>query len=234
MWIKICGLTEPSQARAIAALRPDAIGLNFYPKSPRFVSISAARQIADAVGSQIERIGVFVDPTSDELRRIVAECGLSGVQIHSSDEQHSVAEMALDAGPVTRRVCGFQVGPAGLVHLKSYIKERKPGEWIADACLADALVQGMLGGTGKIAPWEILRDDYRRDEWPPLILAGGLRAENVANGIATVRPWGVDVASGVESSPGIKDLERVARFILEARRAFAALERCRPSPVAEH
>jgi phosphoribosylanthranilate isomerase len=233
MWIKICGLTEPSQARAIAALRPDAIGLNFYSKSPRFVSISAARKIADAVGPQVERIGVFVEPSSEELRRTVADCGLSGVQIHSADEQHALAEMAVDAGPVTRKICGFQVGAAGLSHLKGYLKDRPLGKRIADACLADALVQGMLGGTGKTAPWEVLRDDYERGEWPPLILAGGLRPENVAEGIATVRPWGVDVASGVESSPGIKDLERVARFILEARRAFELLERGQPSPVAE-
>jgi phosphoribosylanthranilate isomerase len=233
MWIKICGLTEPSQARAIAALRPDAIGLNFYPQSPRFVSLSAARQIADLVGAQIERIGVFVEPSSEELRRIVAECGLSGVQIHSADEQHALSNMSVDAGPATRKICGFQVGAAGLSHLRGYFSGRQPGECLADACLADALVQGMLGGTGKTAPWDVLRDEYRRGEWPPLILAGGLRPENVADAIATVRPWGVDVASGVESSPGIKDLERVARFILEARRAFTALEQGRPTSVAE-
>jgi phosphoribosylanthranilate isomerase len=232
MWIKICGLTDPRQACAIAALRPDAIGLNFYPKSPRFVSISAARQISDAVGRQIERIGVFVEPSSEDLRKVIAECDLSGVQIHSADEQHALAEMTLDAGPATRRICGFQVGAPGLSHLRNFLKDHQPGEWIADACLADALVQGMFGGTGKIAPWQLLRDEYQRDEWPPLILAGGLRPENVAEGIATVRPWGVDVASGVESSPGIKDLELVARFILEARRAFAELEHGRPSPVA--
>jgi len=232
MWIKICGLTDPGQARAIATLRPDAVGLNFYPKSPRFVSMSAARNISDAIGPQIERIGVFVEPSFEELRGTVAECGLSGVQIHSADEQHALAEMGLAPGRVTRRICGFQVGAAGLSHLKNYVKQHKLGEWGADACLADAMVQGMFGGTGKIAPWQLLGDEYQRDEWPPLILAGGLRPENVAEGIATVRPWGVDVASGVESSPGIKDLERVARFILEARRAFAELERGRPSPVA--
>ncbi|HEV3299444.1 MAG TPA: phosphoribosylanthranilate isomerase [Planctomycetaceae bacterium] len=232
MWIKICGLTDPKQARALATLRPDAIGLNFYAKSPRFVSTSAARKISDAVGPQVERIGVFVEPSSEELRRTVVECGLSGVQVHSADEQHALADMRLDAGAVTRRICGFQVGAPGLSHVRDYLKDHPANEWMADACLADALVQGMFGGTGKIAPWQVLRDDYRRDEWPPLILAGGLRPENVAEGIATVRPWGVDVASGVESSPGIKDLERVARFILEARRAFAELERGRPSPVA--
>ena len=85
---------------------------------------------------------------------------------------------------------------------------------------------------GQTAPWQVLRDEYRRDAWPPLILAGGLRPENVAEGIAAVQPWGVDVASGTESSPGIKDLERVARFILAARRAFTELERGRTGPVA--
>src|SRR5579862_2554487 len=132
MWIKICGLTEPAQARAIAALRPDAIGLNFYSKSPRFVSRSAARQIAESVGLQIERIGVFVEPSAEELRSTVVECRLSGVQIHSADEQHALAEMLLDAGPNVRRICGFQVGAEGLEHLKNHLKEHKPGGWIAD------------------------------------------------------------------------------------------------------
>jgi phosphoribosylanthranilate isomerase len=232
MWIKICGLTEPSQARAIAALRPDAIGLNFYPQSPRFVSFSAARQISDAVGPQIERIGVFVEPSSEELRQAVVKCGLSGVQIHSKDDQHPLGELAMTDGLVKRRICGFRVGASGLVPLAAYLNQGKRAELIADAFLADACVEGVYGGTGKLAPWQVLRDEYPRDRWPPLILAGGLRPHNVADGIATVQPWGVDVASGVESSPGIKDLERVARFILEARRAFAESERGRPTPVA--
>jgi phosphoribosylanthranilate isomerase len=90
----------------------------------------------------------------------------------------------------------------------------------------------MYGGTGKTPPWQVLRDEYQHDAWPPLILAGGLRPENVAEGIAVVQPWGVDVASGIESAPGIKDLERVARFISAARKAFRELERGRSSPVA--
>jgi phosphoribosylanthranilate isomerase len=228
MWIKICGLTDPNQARSIAALRPDAIGLNFYSQSPRFVSVAAARKIADAVGPQIERIGVFVEPSDEELRRTVADCNLSGVQIHAADEQGNIADISYDAGTsVTRWICGLQVGEPGLAHLKKYFESRGPSDRSPDACLTDALVPGMHGGTGRTAPWHLLRDEYCRDEWPPLILAGGLRPENVAEAIATVRPWGVDVASGIESSPGIKDLARVAQFVLEARRAFAKLEPAR-------
>jgi phosphoribosylanthranilate isomerase len=231
MWIKICGLTDPSRARAIAALRPDAIGLNFYPQSPRFVSLTAAREIADAVGPQVERIGIFVEPSAEELARAIAECNLSGVQIHSADEQGKIATISLDARAVTRRICGFQVGSSGLAHVKAYFESRDPRERRPDACLADAMVPGMRGGTGQTAPWHLLREEYRYNEWPPLILAGGLRPENVADAIAAVRPWGVDVASGVESSPGVKDVPRVAQFILEARRAFAALKR-QSNPVA--
>jgi phosphoribosylanthranilate isomerase len=232
MWIKICGLTDPSRARTIAALRPDAIGLNFYAKSPRFVTRTVARQIAEGVGRQIERIGVFVDPSAEELRETVLECGLSGVQIHFTDPQRELSEIACDAGTVTRRICGFRVGPNGLSELTTFWKDRPAAGQPADAYLADAFVEGLYGGTGQTAPWHVLRDEYRHDEWPPLILAGGLRPENVAEAIATVRPWGVDVASGVESSPGVKDIERVARFILEARRAFAELKAGRPNPVA--
>ncbi|MFG0334846.1 MAG: phosphoribosylanthranilate isomerase, partial [Maioricimonas sp. JB049] len=85
------------------------------------------------------------------------------------------------------------------------------------ACLVDAAVQGAWGGTGERAPWNLLRDEWSRDEWPPLVLAGGLRPQNVAEAVRTVRPWGVDVASGVESAPAIKDLEDVRRFVENAR-----------------
>jgi phosphoribosylanthranilate isomerase len=231
MWIKICGLTDPSRARTIAALRPDAIGLNFYPKSPRFVARMAARQIADAVGPKVERIGVFVDPSAEELRETVLECGLSGVQIHFTDPRREFSEIACSVGPVTRRICGFRLGPNGLADLATFLKDRPVTGQLGDAYLADACVKGMYGGTGQTVPWHVLRNEYRHGEWPPLILAGGLGPENVAEAIAIVRPWGVDVASGVESSPGVKDVERVARFILEARRAFAELETGRPSPV---
>jgi phosphoribosylanthranilate isomerase len=232
MWIKICGLNDPNQARAIAALRPDAIGLNFYPQSPRFVSAATARQIADAAGPQIERIGIFVEPSAETLRRAVLECGLSGVQIHAADERQSLTEDAFDAGRPIRRFRAFQIGPAGLSPLARYFAEREEDEPQVDACLIDAHVPGVYGGTGKTAPWQLLRDEYRREEWPPLILAGGLNADNVAEAIATVRPWGVDVAGGVESSPGVKDVARIARFILEARRAFAELQRGHSSPVS--
>ena len=104
--------------------------------------------------------------------------------------------------------------------------ERERGRRLrADAYLVDAEVEGLYGGTGRTVSWDLLRNDYQKENWPPLILAGGLRPENVGEAIAAVRPWGVDVASGVESSPGVKDVALVERFIEEARRAFAQLER---------
>jgi len=228
MWIKICGVNSPDAAREIARLRPDAIGLNFYERSVRFVASGIARQIAENLPRETAAIGVFVDGSAAAIREAVRDCRLDGVQIHTSGESDPLSRLEGLSGGPTRgalmRVRAFQIGAKGLAPLAEYFEAEPEQGRHVDAVLVDAHVDGMHGGTGQTVPWGLLRDEYRAEAWPRLILAGGLRAENVAEAIATVRPWGVDVASGVESAPGVKDLDLVARFIDEARRAFAKLE----------
>jgi phosphoribosylanthranilate isomerase len=231
MWIKICGVNDPETAAAIAALGSDAIGLNFYPPSPRRVSLETARAIAERIPAEIEIYGVFVEPSADFVRKAIGECRLDGVQIHAAAVDclrgRGAIDPAQDRGrrAAIKRVRAFAVAEAGLAPLREYFGAAPPGEPQIDACLLDAHVAGLHGGTGRQAPWELIVRDYRRDAWPRLILAGGLRPENVAQAIETVAPGGVDVAGGVESSPGVKDLDRVRRFIEAARSATSSRPR---------
>jgi phosphoribosylanthranilate isomerase len=227
MWIKICGINDSAMAREIAELRPDAIGLNFYEDSVRRVSPDVAREIAECLPTEIQAIGVFVDAPAGTLRWTSTMCRLGGVQLHAQGKTDALGTFTdlkptNSAGP--KRIRAFHVGAEGLGPLVDYFESDRNRPFPADAYLVDAQVEGMFGGTGKTVSWDLLRNDYQRQEWPPLILAGGLRPENVGEAIEAVRPWGVDVASGVESSPGIKDFALVKRFIEEARRAFARLD----------
>jgi phosphoribosylanthranilate isomerase len=232
MWIKICGLNNLAIAREIAGLHPDAVGLNFFEQSIRSVAPATARQIAEMLPAEIEAIGVFVEASTKILRETTANCRLSGVQFHAAGLDDPLkgwadsAEVLKTEEPTARprRIRAFQIGPNGLAPLAEYFERNRHRPNAVDAYLVDAQVDGMYGGTGKRVSWDLLRNEYQTQEWPPLILAGGLRPENVAEAIAAVRPWGVDVASGVESSPGVKDADLVARFIEEARRAFALLQ----------
>ena len=162
------------------------------------------------------------------MRQAAVGIGLRGVQLHSAAESDALGEVGDEPRAFAtppRRIRAFQIGAKGLAPVAEYFKRHQGRPSQADAYLVDSQVEGLYGGTGKIVSWDLLRNDYQRQEWPPLILAGGLRPENVGEAIEAVRPWGVDVASGVESSPGVKDVTLVARFIDEARRAFAKLER---------
>ena len=212
MKVKICGIRDVGTAQAVAALRPDAIGLNFFARSVRCVDEATAAEIVRTLPAGIEAWGVFVNHPLDEIRRIADACGLNAIQLHGDELPETIAALA----PL-RIVRAFRVGEAGLDELCAYLDRCRVLGCLPDACLIDARVEGVYGGTGKIAPWDLLARDTRRDRWPPLVLAGGLTPENVAAGVQTVRPWGVDVAGGVETSPGIKDLDRVARFIAAAR-----------------
>jgi phosphoribosylanthranilate isomerase len=212
MKVKICGIRDVATARAVAALRPDAIGLNFFPRSARCVDEATAAEIVRTLPSGVEAWGVFVNHPLEEIRRIADLCGLNAVQLHGDEPPEAIAALA----PL-RIVRAFRVGDAGLDELAAYLDGCRALGHLPDACLIDARVEGRYGGTGTLAPWELLASDPRRAQWPPLVLAGGLTPENVAAGIETVRPWGVDVAGGVERSPGVKDVGRVARFIALAR-----------------
>ena len=216
MWVKICGVRDESTAEAVCALAPDAIGLNFYSKSARLVSRDVAVRIASISGDLVQRVGVFVNQSTSEIEDLAGACRLNAVQLHGDESSSEVADLGrrLPTTPIYR---AWRMDGDSLVGLADHLANCQSAGIIPTACLIDARVQGAYGGTGQTVPWEALTREYQRNLWPRLVLAGGLNAENVATAIHVVRPWGVDVASGVESSPGIKDLDQVRRFIENAR-----------------
>lgn len=216
MWAKICGIRDVSTANAVAALRPDAIGLNFFAKSPRVVAVEEAAAIVRAIPAGIEPVGVFVNHAVDEIESIVKRTGIQCVQLHGDETPAMLAQLTARLSN-TEFIRAFRMGEAGLRPLSDYLRECRERGVTLKAVLVDALVAGQFGGTGKTVPWNILCEEYHND-WPPLILAGGLTPDNVREAIRATESWGVDVAGGVESSPGVKDLALVERFLAEARR----------------
>jgi phosphoribosylanthranilate isomerase len=212
--IKICGVTTPEDARHAADAGADAVGLNFYPQSPRSVAPQRAAALVRALPAFTAPVGVFVGMALRQVCAVAFQLGLRGVQTYDDSPQPE------DTFPFAH-VPAFRVrDAAGLDRVRAFVAAaaalgRRPA-----AVLIDAHVEGLMGGTGHRAPWGLLAGF---DPGVPLILAGGLTAENVAEAIAVVRPWGVDVASGVEHAPGVKDAEKVARFVRNARAAGAAL-----------
>jgi phosphoribosylanthranilate isomerase len=212
IWTKICGIRDVETALAVAACGPQAIGLNFYERSPRVVSPQVAKEIVSRLPSDVEPVGVFVNHSVDDITSLCRSCGLETIQLHGDEPPEVVA--ALSAFRVIR---AFRVGKAGLEEVAHYPEECRRLNAPLWACLIDARVEGVYGGTGQVAPWDLLRREYNSCDWPPLILAGGLRPENVALAIRTVQPWGVDVAGGVESTLACKDIALVRKFVEAAR-----------------
>jgi phosphoribosylanthranilate isomerase len=212
--IKICGVTTPEDARFAVEVGADAVGLNFYPNSPRFLTPTQAAAIVRALPAFAASVGVFVGMPLRQVTAIAFQLGLRGVQTY--DDQ----PLAEDPFPFAH-VPAFRVRDAGGLDLiRRFVEAARANGRPPAAVLVDSFVEGQIGGTGHVAPWELLRGF---DPGVPLILAGGLTPENVAEAVAVVRPWGVDVASGVESVPGRKDPRKVAAFVREVRQAAAGL-----------
>lgn len=214
--IKICGITNLDDAQAAVDAGADAIGLNFFSKSSRFVVPATARQIAMSLPATVTKVGVFVNHAAEEIARIVDDVGLNCIQLHGDERPNFLLE--LPAGkPVVRAV-----RPSG-GDFTSVVVDlavcRLAGR-IPDALLVDAEAPGTYGGAGRVSNWEAVVAHRAAFEDMPLILAGGLTPENVARAIKMVRPDGVDVASGVEFEPGRKLASRMIEFINAAREAF--------------
>ncbi len=201
--IKICGLTLPDQARACADLGAHAVGLIFYPKSPRFITIEKARSVCAGLPASIAKVGVFVDEPLDIIMEAVRTCGLSAVQLHGRETPQLVRQLADQSVTV----------------IKALYVEGTPAMDTADAYPAAAFLieckKGVLpGGNAMTWDWKAARDFGTR---LPLILAGGLDPENIKKAIRDAEPDAVDVSSGVESSPGFKDMAKVEAFIRAVR-----------------
>lgn len=211
MWVKICGWNDLAVLReSLTESRPDAIGLNFFAKSVRAVTLPQARELRICLPERVAAVGVFVNHSREEIFEAARLVGLDLIQLHGDESPEFAASLApLSIIRVYRlKEPNLASIEADLIALKSL--GVRP--W---ACLVDAWHEHEYGGTGQTAPWTALQN-WPAD-WPPLILAGGLTSANVAEAIQTVRPFGVDTASGVESSKGRKDPHLVREFIEQCR-----------------
>ncbi len=216
MWVKICGIRDSATAQSVCEAGADAIGLNFYAPSPRCVERAVAREIAQEFGRSLEIIGLFVNHSLEDVLAIVDECGLKTVQLHGDETPEFLAELSsrrLDL----RLLRAFRIDKSGCRVVSEYLAECSRLDVSLAGCLVDSHVAGEYGGTGHTAPWDLLAGQYDAARWPPLIVAGGLHPANVAEAIRITRPFGVDVASGVESARGVKDLELVREFVAAAK-----------------
>jgi phosphoribosylanthranilate isomerase len=215
LWIKICANTSLEDAMIAAEAGADAVGFVFAP-SPRRVTAEQVGAIAPRLPAEIEKIGVFVDATVDEIAAAVEAAGLTGVQLHWNAPAELPAALRARFGTSLRIL--------GVIHFDAAMVESRAAldfDSNADAILVDSRTSSAVGGTGKSYDWALasksLFQNTRARE--RLIAAGGLTPDNVAEAIATLRPWGVDVVSGVEATPGHKDPAKVRAFIASAREA---------------
>jgi phosphoribosylanthranilate isomerase len=199
--IKICGVTSVEQAVACIELGADALGVNFVDSSPRRVDVGTARTIALAIGTRALVVGVVADLSVAAMRALVTATRVGCLQLHGDEPAEDVATLLPHAYKAIRVASEEDVRRA----------ESMPGEFV----MVDAKVAGVLGGSGHLVDWSLVKGLAKRRK---LVLAGGLTAENVAAAVTSVRPWCVDVASGVEVSPGVKDLAKV-KALVEAVRA---------------
>jgi phosphoribosylanthranilate isomerase len=206
--IKFCGITNVDDARLAVAAGAWAIGLVFWPRSPRRCSLDAAATIATTFKRRVELVGVFVNPTLDEVAQTADAVGLTILQLHGGEGPAFCAEAA--------RRTGCRVIKAARVRGRADIQALKA--FHTDYHLLDSYVRDTPGGTGETFEWELARA-HRGPV--PVILSGGLNAANVAEAIALVRPFAVDVASGVESEPGRKDPDKLQAFAAAVRASVA-------------
>jgi phosphoribosylanthranilate isomerase len=223
--VKICGITRLTDALAAVEAGADALGFMFYERSPRFVRLAVAAQIICRLPPLVTRVGVFVDATEEEVRRTAAECGLDALQFHGEESPEFCARFgggtSAEVLRTLTRPTDSGTGPVFRVIKAFRIRDRDsltglPG-YRCDAWLLDSYVPGQPGGTGSTFNWDLAIEAGRAGR--PVILAGGLVPENVAEAVRRVRPYGVDVSSGVESAPGLKDPARIRAFVKAAREA---------------
>ncbi|HVF64919.1 MAG TPA: phosphoribosylanthranilate isomerase [Casimicrobiaceae bacterium] len=209
--IKICGITRLDDGIAAARAGADAIGFVFWPGTPRRIDIERARSIADELPPLVSIVGLFVDPTAEEVRAVLDRVPLDVLQFHG----HESPALCRSFG--RRYLKAFAVDQSGRL-LESLASYGDAAAWLFDAPPAE----GRPGGTGRTFDWSRLPSTLER----PVVLSGGLNAANVAAAIRATRPWGVDVSSGVEARDangrpmaGIKDAQKVDAFIREVRNA---------------
>jgi phosphoribosylanthranilate isomerase len=214
--VKVCGVTRVDDALACADAGVDYIGLNFHPASPRSITVDRGAEISFTLGrtTRAQPVGLFVDRSWKELAEVATETGLGLIQLHGDEPPEYLLNLKKYKPPLPA-IRAFRLSDiASVDRMIAYLDRTEQLGCPPHAILVDAHVPGRSGGTGQSIPPEILN---RLPAHPRLILAGGLDPFNVAERVALVRPWMVDVASGVESSPGIKDLDKVLAFVNAAK-----------------
>jgi phosphoribosylanthranilate isomerase len=207
--IKICGIREAAHARVAAEAGADAIGLVFYPQSPRYLAPEAAAPIAASLPPFVMSVGLFVNPSAGQVRGILERVPLDLLQFHGDE----TPEFCEGFGRPYVRVVRMEAGTDLVEWAHRFSRAR--------ALILDAHVPGQPGGTGKTFDWA----DIPRDLPIPLILSGGLTSSNVGRAVREVRPWAVDVSSGVEASRGVKDPRKIVEFIRSVQREDAGSPR---------
>ena len=203
--IKICGVTNANDARACVELGADMIGFNFYRKSPRYIEPAIVRQIVDALPTRICAVGVFVDADPEQIRKLAKTAGFRCVQLHGHTTPQSCSELAQE----------FRVIRA--LSTDAQFESEHTAAFPDCDVLIDAYHPELRGGTGQTCDWSAARAAMRYTRF--LILSGGLTERNVGSAIAAVAPHAVDVCSGIESAPGVKDHRALDEFIRAVRAA---------------
>lgn len=195
--IKICGITRVEDAISAAEQGADAIGLVFYPLSPRYVSIIQAKAIADALPPFVSVVALFVNPTSTEVKQVLTSVRIDLLQFHGDEDEETCAQYGLPYLKAIRVKSG--------TNLIQYAQDFTSTK----ALLLDTYSEAAFGGTGETFDWRVIPKNMPK----PIILAGGLNAGNVQQAIEQVEPYAVDVSGGVEQSKGIKDPVKIAKFV---------------------
>jgi phosphoribosylanthranilate isomerase len=214
-WVKICGITNLEDALTAVEAGADALGFVFYEKSPRNVDPETVREIVEALPTEVDRVGVFVNQSEDSICAVAEQAGLSAIQMHGHNEDPHVADLVVARRPDLKIVAGISM------------RQPSPESWammwrpdVVHAFLVDSGDSSKHGGTGETFDWQARRKSVEViASLGRVVVAGGLTRANVAQAVSTLKPWGVDVSSGVESSPGKKDPEKVKAFVTVVRQA---------------
>ena len=205
--IKICGLTRPEDVQAAVAAGADALGFVFYPKSARYVSPAQAGQLLREVPSFVTTVGLFVNASVEEIVQTVAEVPVSVLQFHGDETPEFCAEAARAVNRPFMRAARMKAEMAGDVLLQ-YEQNYRAASSLFSGLLLDAFVES-YGGAGKVFDWSLIPKSLA----PRVVLSGGLSVQNAAEAVQSVRPYAVDISSGVEQAKGIKDAEKIRAFI---------------------
>lgn len=201
VWIKICGITNSSDAITVADSGVDAIGFILWDKSKRFVDTETAVSIVNEVLGRVETVGVFVDEDIDVVNQVAQEIGLDYVQLHGTE----TVEYAEQVNAKVIKAIRVK-GRADIDLIEDFIG-------VAEMVLLDSFSESGQGGTGEVFDWSLAISAVEMFGDIPIILSGGLNSDNINDALSKVKPYGVDVSSGVEESPGVKDLEKVEKFM---------------------